>query len=314
MFSFHCGGNVKKIIFEGVCFFILTSCILWAAEADDFESFIRGDYARAYPGLLNLAAQGDMAAQYTLGVMHEKGLGVNQDLVMAVKWYRKAGAHGHECAAQNLESIYLSGDEPRFSDEEALSWYLWKANTGNVDAQYYLGEIFYLGLGISRDFAQAATWYSQAAEHDHMKAQYRMGCLALEGRGMVRDPSRAAVWFTRSANRGYAPAQCALGQCYFNGDGVERDPSKALRWFVLSAGQCFRDAQYHLGELYERGVGGTANCTEAYKWYCLAADQGLEAAAAMKKSVELKMTAQQISDGRKLADQWIVRNGPMKKM
>lgn len=54
---------------------------------------------------LEKAKAGDADAQYSLGVMYEKGQGVRQDYAEAVKWYRKAGEQGYAGAQTNLDRM-----------------------------------------------------------------------------------------------------------------------------------------------------------------------------------------------------------------
>ena len=50
-----------------------------------------GDFATALREWTPLAEQGNVGAQYLLGVMYRKGLGVPQDYKTAVKWNTLAG-------------------------------------------------------------------------------------------------------------------------------------------------------------------------------------------------------------------------------
>ncbi len=56
--------------------------------AADFQAGGAADYATALEEWLPLAEQGDAAAQISLGVMYNNGLGVTQDYAVAIKWYR----------------------------------------------------------------------------------------------------------------------------------------------------------------------------------------------------------------------------------
>ena len=61
---------------------------------DDFQDGVdaadRGDFKTAYKSFLPLAEQGDAKAQYNLGVMYGKGLGVPQDYALAHMWFQWA--------------------------------------------------------------------------------------------------------------------------------------------------------------------------------------------------------------------------------
>ena len=50
------------------------------------------------------AEQGDVIAQYNLGVMYATGQGVSQDYQEAVGWYRKAAEQGYAGAQYNSGS------------------------------------------------------------------------------------------------------------------------------------------------------------------------------------------------------------------
>jgi TPR repeat protein len=78
--------------------------------AQDFEKGLetaeKGDYAPALREWGILAEQGNAKAQFNLGVMYAKGLGVSQDYKEAAKWFRKSAEQGHENAQYNLGLIY----------------------------------------------------------------------------------------------------------------------------------------------------------------------------------------------------------------
>ncbi len=67
----------------------------WAGFDEAVAAYKRGDYATAIREWRPLAEQGNAKAQFNLGVMYDRGLGVPQDYAEAVKWYRKAAEQGH---------------------------------------------------------------------------------------------------------------------------------------------------------------------------------------------------------------------------
>ena len=70
----------------------------------------RGDYATALREWRPLAEQGYGDAQFNLGNMYRKGLGVPQDYAEAVNWFRKAAEQGYGDAQFNLGSMYENGE------------------------------------------------------------------------------------------------------------------------------------------------------------------------------------------------------------
>jgi TPR repeat protein len=81
-----------------------------ASTAQDYQkglqAYDKGDYATALREWGILAEQGNAKAQFNLGVMYAKGLGVSQDYKEAAKWFRKSAEQGHENAQYNLGLIY----------------------------------------------------------------------------------------------------------------------------------------------------------------------------------------------------------------
>ncbi len=110
-----------------------------------------------------LAANGDAQAQYELGFMYDRGLGVPQDYKEAASWYRKAAEQGNAQAQFFLGQMYDTGKGVPQGYEEAASWYRKAAEQGEALAQLYLGFLYNYGQGVSVDMVQAYKWYSLAA-------------------------------------------------------------------------------------------------------------------------------------------------------
>ena len=69
----------------------------------------RGDYAAAVEQFRPLADDGNVDAQYNLGLMYSHGLGVTQDHGEAARWYRLSADQGNVDAQINLGSLYDDG-------------------------------------------------------------------------------------------------------------------------------------------------------------------------------------------------------------
>lgn len=54
--------------------------------------------------------------------------------------------------------------------KKAFDWYSRAAQAGNVDAQFTLGIMYYLGEGTSEDIEMAKIWLKKAADHGHKDA------------------------------------------------------------------------------------------------------------------------------------------------
>lgn len=96
-----------------------------AAESLEEAEFTyeRGEYTKAARLFSPLAEQGVAAAQFYLGVMHEKGQGVRQDYPTALTWFCKAAAQGYAGPQSNLALLYERGRGVRKDLARALMWY-----------------------------------------------------------------------------------------------------------------------------------------------------------------------------------------------
>ena len=63
------------------------------------------DASEAVKWYRQAADQGDVLAQFNLGVFYETGKGVPVDQEHAAKWYRKAAEQGHTDAQEALKRL-----------------------------------------------------------------------------------------------------------------------------------------------------------------------------------------------------------------
>jgi uncharacterized protein len=105
------------------------------------------------------------------------------------------------------------------------------------------------------------------------------------------------------AEQGDAGAQFYLGLSYENGDGVPRDYAKARQWYEKAAAQGEAKAQLYLGLQSSFGQGGPVDLVQAHMWYSLAADNGHLGAAVYRNDLAKQMTAAQIAEAQKRAQE-----------
>ena len=130
---------------------------------DATAAYNNGDYASAMRLLLPLAADGNRAAQYNLGMMYNEGKGVPQDSAEAIIWLRKAADQGDVEAQYDLGFIYRHGRGVPQNDAEAAKWYRQAAAQGNAIAQFNLGFMYGNGEGMPQNFVEAYRWFTLAA-------------------------------------------------------------------------------------------------------------------------------------------------------
>lgn len=102
-----------------------------------------------------------------------------------------------------------------------------KAESGDAEAQYELGNNYYFGSrGFSKNEEEADKWFLKAAEQGHAKAQYKLGNNYYYGWGVPKNRAKAESWFLKSAAQGYDGAYFSLG-LFYKGDNKD----EAIYWF-----------------------------------------------------------------------------------
>ena len=102
--------------------------------------------------------------------------------------------------------------------QSALREFLPLANGDDAKAQYALGDMYYSGEGVPKNYSQAADWYRKAAAQGDAKAQLNLGSMYDSGEGVPQNYSQAADWYRKAAEQGDAKAQLYLGLKYYNGE------------------------------------------------------------------------------------------------
>jgi TPR repeat protein len=134
----------------------------WADFQAGMDANDRDDYATAMREWRPLAEQGDVLAQYNLGVLYRKGRGVAQDDVQARKWYEKAAGQGHAKAQYYLGTLYFNGEGAPKDYKQALRWFRLAADQGEAIARTKIAIMYQEGQGVPHDLVQAYKWYSLA--------------------------------------------------------------------------------------------------------------------------------------------------------
>ena len=120
-------------------------------------AYKRGDFATAFREWLTLAQDGNIEAQYNIGVMYSQGQGVSRDMASAALWWEKAALQGDKRGQNNIANLYRDG------------------------------------LGVAKDLGKASHWFKDAAARDYPAAQYDLGMLYQSGQGVAKVSSPACL-------------------------------------------------------------------------------------------------------------------------
>jgi len=139
---------------------------VYAGLEEGVTAYELGDYATAFKEFKPLVEQGNVPAQFALGLMYFKGQGVPKDYAEAFKLYKKV------------------------------------AEQGFAEAQDKLGAMYVEGRGVPKDYTAALKWYKKAAEQEHAGAQYNLGLMFGKGEGRPKDYVMAYMWSNLAAAQG----------------------------------------------------------------------------------------------------------------
>ena len=117
--------------------------ITYADFQDGWKAYNLKDFKTAFSEWESLAESGkpEPEAQLNLGVLYEKGNGVEQDYKKSVYWYRKAAEQSNNYAQSNLGTMYRDGKGVEQNYNKSVYWYTMAIVDGSVTAQVKLDRL-----------------------------------------------------------------------------------------------------------------------------------------------------------------------------
>lgn len=110
-------------------------CLALTALAMPAEAQVK---VRVSKDVVFAAEQGDARAQTKLGYMHERGLRVPQDYLLAAMWYHRAAVQGEPHGQHRLGILFNKGFGVQLDLIEAYKWLnLAAAGVGRNERDYY---------------------------------------------------------------------------------------------------------------------------------------------------------------------------------
>ena len=203
----------------------------------------------------------------------------------------------------STDAICLSA-EMGFSDGAEAC--IRQAKLGNSVAQFHVGRLLGLGLGLEQNFELSYMWLNISAQKGHGPAVEWRELVGRKLSDAAQDNAKLAAntcllskyvdckarikiksnkngalinetfiqSLLRKANRGDAYSMYLMGAAYSLGDGVVEDKKEAAKWYRQAAEKGDVNGQVNIAYFYEIGVGVLQDYKEAAKWYQLAAEQG----------------------------------------
>src|SRR5215216_1843282 len=163
--------------------------------------------------------------------------------------------------------------------EEVLPLLLPLAESGNMEAQFLLGYMYFADCEYPFTGAVARDWLAKAKEQGHAGACYRLAWFPnAEGVSCI-DDAESMNLLIEAGERGSVEAQRDLGAYFATGDWIgEKDEAKAVAWYTKAAEQGHAESQYDLGFMMLLGEGTTQDTVKGMEWLIKAAEQGNDSA------------------------------------
>lgn len=156
---------------------------------------------------------------------------------------------------------------PAFSqDSDVITDLTEKADNGDPESQYTLGNMYYAGFNVPKDQEKGIEYLKLSAENGHASGQASLGYMYLQGFRVQSDLKKALKWFRYSSAQKNPYGQTGLAKMYLSGQGVRKNHELAFRLFKDSAESGDYYAQYYLATLYATETGTRRNYDRAYQW------------------------------------------------
>ncbi|MGD1934922.1 MAG: SEL1-like repeat protein [Candidatus Phaeomarinobacter sp.] len=287
-------------------------------------------YTRAFELWLPLAQNGDLAAQRNVAHLLRRGLGVDQDLPRARKFYEQSAEFGFVTAQTNLGVMLLEGEGGKTDPDEAAYWFDRAARGGHPIAQFHLARLYETGTGVMPNPGRALGWYALAARSGHQASLDRLADLVmtLPGPSTEREKSEAATELVpepqapKKADAPIGEQEAVQAEPVTNPladeDSVEegadlvqakadyaaRRFKDAQTKFETLAYKGSDEAQYQLGRMRNRGESEPRDPVAALAWWTVAAEAGHSRAARAARDLASELGPRRRSEAKREAAQF----------
>ena len=178
------------------------------------KAYSNGNFDKAIKFFRRSSEDGNIVADWYLGHIYRKGLGVPRDDATAFSYYlRVADAYDPDERDQNRLRVM-------------------------VDAQLRVADYYRVGIagaGMKPNYQVAASSYLKiASTYGHPGAQYSLGLMNIQGQGVKKNPQQGLKWLISAARKRHALSEAYLGDLYWDGKLVQKDHTRALMWYILA--------------------------------------------------------------------------------
>jgi tetratricopeptide (TPR) repeat protein len=186
--------NFRKIIFKII--FITLIIYPFKTMSSDYEDGLKAynnkEYFKALSSWKTLIEQGNLKAEYYIGIMYYKGLGVPQNIEFATKFIESSSNKGYVPAMVDLARIYQKQgmlQRPIALYEKSISL------ENDARANYFLGEILLNKKFAYYDFKKGLNLLNEASKLGEPRASVKLGYLYEKGDRVKKDIKTAVKYY-----------------------------------------------------------------------------------------------------------------------
>jgi TPR repeat protein len=234
------------------------------------------NHAAAIKWYLAASKIGDSRADFRLGMMHEEGKGVQENVNAAIRHYKKASIKGNSDASYRLGCLHSCSYIVTKDLILAFHYYTIASNLGHPQATKQLvlstddEDTDDKDLQIKVTEKTQVTMLEKVTETGLAMLQYQIGVWYESKKNHLR----AFEWLRRAADIGVSDAYYRIGVFYEQGKIVKQDYTMAANMYYNATKKDHEDACYQLGLLYRYGNGIEINDLIAYCFFRRASDRG----------------------------------------
>ncbi|CAO5675146.1 MAG: hypothetical protein HEEMFOPI_00993 [Holosporales bacterium] len=161
---------------------------------------------------------------------------------------------------------------PSISNNRIIDNLIVEANRGDVEAAYTLGDMYFYGKGIRKNYQRAFKYFSISAGYNDSRSLNQLGLMYYNGNGVEKNDAKALNNFKKAAGLGNKMALSNVALCYLYGKGVKPNIQKAINIYNQLTNQGYADAPFHLAMLYMDGKYVGQDMQKAYDFMKQALD------------------------------------------
>lgn len=151
---------------------------------------------------------------------------------------------------QHVREAYSKGDYiTAFTITKSL------AVSGDMKAEYELGNMYYKGEGTDKNVQEAIAWWEKSGEQGYLAAQENLVYIHNSDKESTADFNKFLYWLKKASHQGSADMQFLLAYMYSSGEKIVKDEKKAFYWASKASEQNHSNAQFILGYMYCHAFG-----------------------------------------------------------